>query len=49
MFHPLIRSEKSDWETALNEINVLLAEDGYEIYASEKISGKTVYSYRYNI
>lgn len=48
MFHPLIRSEKSEWETALNEINALLAEDGYEIYASEKISGKTVYSYRYN-
>lgn len=49
MFHPLIRSEKSEWETALNEINALLAEDGYEIYASEKVSGKAVYSYKYNV
>lgn len=49
MFHPLIRSEKSDWGLALAEINALLKEDGYEIYESEKISGKAVYSYRYNI
>ena len=49
MFHPLIRSEKSEWETVLTAINALLAEDGYEIYASERISGKTVYSYKYNL
>lgn len=49
MFHPLIRSEKSDWGLALAEINALLKEDGYEIYESEKISGRSVYSYRYNI
>lgn len=49
MFHPTIRSEKCDWESALTEINALLREDGYEIYVSEKVSGKDVYSYRYSI
>lgn len=38
MFHPLVRSEKSDWEG-----------DGDEIYESEKISGRSVFSYRYCI
>jgi len=33
----------------LEDINKLLDEDGYEIFESEKISGKSVYSYRYNI
>ena len=47
MFHPIIRSEKSDWTEVLAEINKLLKEDGYEIYESEKISGRSVYSYRY--
>ena len=49
IFHPVIRSEKSDWQSALEEINQLLGEDGYELYESEKISGKFVYSYRYKI
>ncbi|MBO7251997.1 MAG: hypothetical protein J6V25_05155 [Oscillospiraceae bacterium] len=49
IFHPLFRSEKSDWQSALNEINQLLGQDGYELYESEKISGKAVYSYRYKI
>lgn len=49
IFHPLIRSEKSDWQSALEEINHLLGEDGYELYESERISGKSVYSYRYKI
>lgn len=49
IFHPLIRSEKSDWQSALTEINLLLKEDGYELYESEKISGKAVYSYRYKL
>lgn len=49
IFHPLFRNEKSDWQSALTEINQLLGEDGYELYESEKISGKTVYSYRYKI
>ena len=47
MFHPIIRSEKSDWHGVLTDINKLLIEDGYEIYEREKISGKEVYSFRY--
>ena len=47
MFHPVIRSEKSDWEDVKDDINDLLRVDGYEIYESEKISGRSVYSYRY--
>ena len=46
MFHPLVRSEETDWAGVLEDINKLLKEDGYEIYASEKISGKSVYSYK---
>ncbi|MGW9531009.1 protein kinase domain-containing protein [Paenibacillus terrae] len=47
MFHPLVRSEKSDWQSVRDSINDLLKMDGYEIYESEKISGRSVYSYRY--
>ena len=47
MFHPIIRSEKSDWHGVLTDINKFLIEDGYEIYEREKISGKEVYSFRY--
>ena len=49
MFHPVVRSEKSDWESVLADINDLLKADGYEIYESEKISGRSVYSYRFCI
>jgi hypothetical protein len=47
MFHPLVRSEKSEWEDVLEDINILIKVDGYEIYESEKISGRSVYSYRF--
>lgn len=49
MFHPLVRSEESDWEEVKEDINNLLRIDGYEIYESEKISGRSVFSYRYCI
>jgi len=49
MFHPLVRSEESDWEGVKEDINNLLRIDGYEIYESEKISGRSVFSYRYCI
>jgi len=49
MFHPLVRIEKTDWQAVLEDINKLLAEDGYEIFESEKISGKSIYSYKYLI
>ena len=47
MFHPAVRSEKSDWQSVLGEINELIEVDGYEIYESEKISGRSVFAYRY--
>lgn len=47
MFHPLVRSEKSDWQSVKESINELIKIDGYEIYESEKISGRSVFSYRY--
>lgn len=47
MFHPMVRLEKSDWKNVLAEINELIKADGYEIYESEKISGRSVYSYRF--
>jgi len=49
MFHPVVRSEKSDWEKVKDDMNELLKADGYEIYESEKISGRSVFSYRFSI
>lgn len=46
IFHPIVRKEKSGWEFILSIINEFLNIDGYEIYESEKISNKSVYSYR---
>jgi hypothetical protein len=49
MFHPAVRQEKSDWSSVLYNINELLDADGYEIYEYNKISNRTVYSYRIKI
>jgi len=49
MFHPIVRSEKSDWEQVKDDINALLKADGYEIYESEQISGRSVFSYKFSI
>ena len=49
MFHPMVRSEKSDWQNVLGDLNELLKMDGYEIYESEKISGRSVYAYQFQI
>lgn len=46
VFHPEYRSEKGYWKEYLDKINTLIRNDGYEIYDSEKISGRTVYSWR---
>ena len=46
IFHPIVRNEDSEWETFLNRINELLRNDGYELYSSQKISNRTVYSWR---
>ena len=49
MFHPFVRSNKSNWEAVKNDINELLKGDGYEIYESDKISGHSVFSYKYSV
>ncbi|MFS0980784.1 AbiJ-NTD4 domain-containing protein [Enterococcus casseliflavus] len=46
IFHPTVRIEKSYWENFLEEINTLLKNDGYELYISNQISGRDVYSWR---
>lgn len=46
IFHPIVRNEKSGWQFVLSIMNEFLKVDGYEIYESEKISNKSVYSYR---
>jgi len=54
MFHPEVR----DWRdektsnislSVLHKLNILLQEDGYEIYETDRISGCPVFSYRYYI
>ncbi|WP_099157559.1 hypothetical protein [Virgibacillus ndiopensis] len=46
IFHPAVRFEKGYWKEFLTEINKLLQHDGYEIYPSEKISNRDVYSWK---
>jgi len=52
LFHPEVRDWKNLQEReasylALNQLNDLLKEDGYEIFESDKISGRPIFSYRY--
>jgi hypothetical protein cdifQCD-2_16846 len=46
VFHPEVRDENNEWEKYLEKINSLLREDGYELVASSKISGRDVFSWR---
>jgi hypothetical protein len=46
VFHPENRYEKGYWKQYLNKINGLIKADGYELYETGKISGRTVYSWR---
>lgn len=52
IFHPEVRDWRNPRERdvsyeALNQLNDLLKEDGYELYESDKISGRPIFSYRY--
>lgn len=52
IFHPEVRDWRDPYEkkasySALSQLNDLLKEDGYEIYESDKISGRPIFSYRY--
>lgn len=46
IFHPAVRHEKGYWKEFLDEINKLLQNDGYEIYAAKKISNRDIYGWR---
>lgn len=46
VFHPEVRDENGVWERYLERINALLNEDGYEIVATSKLSGRDVFSWR---
>ena len=46
IFHPSVRNEREPWEVFLKKFNVLLGYDGYELYETKKISGRSVYSWR---
>lgn len=46
VFHPEVRDENGVWERYLEKINTLLNDDGYEIVATSKLSGRDVFSWR---
>lgn len=46
MLHPAVREEGSPWREYLERINELLRQDGYELYAAYKISGRDIYKAR---
>lgn len=46
VFHPAVRVEMGYWKEYLAEINSLLKVDGYELFATSKISGRDVYDWR---
>jgi hypothetical protein len=46
VFHPENRNEKEYWKEYLKKISDLIRTDGYELYESDKISGRIVYSWR---
>jgi len=46
IFHPVHRYENGCWMEYLTKINHLIRKDGYELYDSDKISGRVVYSWR---
>jgi hypothetical protein len=46
VFHPENRDEKRCWKKYLGKINNLIKIDGYELYEINKVSGRSVYSWR---
>ncbi|EPH12725.1 hypothetical protein [Facklamia hominis] len=46
VFHPEVRDENGVWERYLERINTLLREDGYEIVATNKLSGRDIFSWK---
>jgi len=46
IFHPAVRKEKEYWKEFLHEINILLRNDGYELYVTDRVSNRDVYGWR---
>ena len=46
VFHPENRFEQGYWKSYFDKINNNLRVDGYELYESDKISQRSVYSWR---
>lgn len=46
VFHPEIRDESQDWEVFLDKINDLIKKDGYQLFVSNTISSRNVYSWK---
>ncbi|MCT0449642.1 AbiJ-related protein [Lactococcus lactis] len=46
IFNPVCRIEDSDWKEFFNKINRYLKRDGFELYETRKISGRSVYDWR---
>jgi hypothetical protein len=46
VFHPENRLEKGYWKAYLGKVNNFIKVDGYELYESDKISGRIIYSWR---
>lgn len=46
IFHPEVRDENEDWRDFLSKVNLLLRNDGYELFSNEKISGREKFIWR---
>lgn len=46
VFHPEVRDENRRWKLFFDSINELLKKDGYQLYASDTISSREVYSWK---
>lgn len=46
LFHPVVRNDRLPWSKLLDAINELLRADGFELYETKKISGRSIYGWR---
>jgi hypothetical protein len=46
LFHPGVRNDRLPWSRLLEALNELLKMDGFELYETKKISGRSVYGWR---
>lgn len=49
MLHPVVRDERGPWKKYLDKFNELLNCDGYELYPSQTVSGRSIYAFREKI